>query len=965
MLFRFSRGWKVKVYLIADIVLLMCLLLMFIRNTKLAWVIMILSIPVFAWTFIMLLGNFYYKRKLRGEIFMSKRSSYLNYSRGLSLQNLCIKIEKENDSFQNFAEILNFIDCEKRNLRKNQSSLWQCAVSDIYYYEYLEKLEKILENGAAREEIAELYQEIVQITRKKVYMLFLIQEPACWPSIESVFNAASHDPECETALVYTQFFHQNYMEQVDYYDTYANEMKLPVIRCSEYNLPKESPDVVFMIKPYGNVPEQFQIKHLQRVVPRAVYIPYGMEITTDLAKFGFQYYLHYKAWKHCAYGNIVKEYAKTYGYRNGENIAVWGHPKADHYIDMSKNKENIPNEWKTKINGRKVVLWTPHHLIGLDENGTGTWLIWGGKILKFIQENQDVMFIFRPHPLMMGALVHNNFMTEQEVKALQRKIESMPNVIYDSNPSYHNAFDAADAIITDGTTFSIEFLYTKKPILLTPRNMDAFYQHEEMLKSYYVVNEEKDIENFIKLIRQGEDPLHWERMKFYHNTFFIPKTGTVGENIVANVKKELKKECLAGIEEERLEKNSQDFAASDEGSFGRLTEEKELPLISVLVLCYENTNLLYGMLDTILAQDYLRIELIVSDDGSKDFDRNKIMGYIQSKRKCNIESVQVLKNEENIGTVKHVDHVLRMSKGEFVVITAADDRFASPDVMSSYVESFVSDDKAMWIVAQCSLTSPDYKKTLYTTPTQADRPHFESRDAKRLFSRWSRRSMAVPCCMAFRREAIELIGGIDLNYKYLEDWPLILKLLRQGHAPLFLNKITAIHSTGGVSNSNNRYGVKVRKEFYEDKYMVFEKEVEPYKKKLFPEDKKAYRQYCKEILERHYFFYITCREKTKKQLFWYMLKKPIRFWWRFENAYMSKIIGKVPRKKMVIASHILLIFAFFFFQFRGETAAKWLFYGFGFLEVMAALVLLFGGVGTVFLERHFKKKAQLRKMLVN
>ena len=80
---------------------------------------------------------------------------------------------------------------------------------------------------------------------------------------------------------------------------------------------------------------------------------------------------------------------------------------------------------------------------------------------------------------------------------------------------------------------------------------------------------------------------------------------------------------------------------------------------------------------------------------------------------------------------------------------------------------------------------------------------------------------------------------------------------------------------------------------------------------------------------------------------------------------MSKIIGKVPRKKMVIAAHILLVFAFFFFQFRGEGAAQWVFYGLAFSESVAAIGLLFGSVATVFLEKHFKKKAQLRKNLVN
>jgi len=972
MLFRFSRNWKVKTYLFAVIVLWVCMLpILFIPISEL--IILKIGIGLILglfnmWTFIMVGSNLYYRKKLRGEIFMSEESEYLNYSQGLCLQNLCKKVKKEIDTSQNFTDIINFINFEKRNLRKNQSNLWQCTISTLCYYKYLNKIENALKNNCITEKIEIFSKEIRSITRTKIYVLFLAQEPSCWPSIESVFYAAKKNPDYETALVYTPFFHKDFFKQQDYYDFYVNEMKLPILRHNEYNLPKYSPDVIFMIKPYGNVPEQFQIKHLQCVIPRVVYIPYGMELTTDLAKFGFQYYLHYKAWKHCAYGSIVKEYAKKYGYRNGENIAVWGHPKADHYIDLVKNRENIPKEWKKIINGRKTILWTPHHLIKLDENGTGTWLIWGEKILELIQKNPDVVFIFRPHPLMLGALINNNFMTEKEVEELQRKIENIPNIIWDTNATYYNAFDAADAIIADGTTFSLEFLYTKKPILLTPRNMSAFYQYKDMLESYYIVNSEKDIENFIEIIRKGKDPLYKKRMELYDKTFFVPETGTVGENIMKNVKKVLTEECQE-IEEEigkNTEKNLSITNTIEENilSFKESREEK-LPLISILVLCYKNQKLLYGMLDTIFQQDYPKMELIVSDDGSEDFDKDEIISYIQNKKSCNFVNTMVLQNEQNMGTVKHIDKVLKLVKGDYIILTAADDRFVGTDVMSSYVEEFVSNTEAMWIVARCDLTSPDYKKKVYTTPTEVDKLYFKEGDVRKLFSRWSRRGIAVPCCMMFRREVFELVGGIDLQYKYLEDYPIILKLLRKGYAPLFLDKVIALHSMGGISNSNNRYGVETRKAFYEDKYLLYEKEVEPYKTMMFPEDKKAYKQYRKEILERHYFFFIDYKTKTKRQLFWHMLKKPIRFWWLFENKYMNKMNGKIPRRKMIFTSHILLLFAFFFLQFKGMYKIELLFYALGIMDIIVAVPILFGSITTIFLEKHFKKKDHLRKELVN
>ena len=170
---------------------------------------------------------------------------------------------------------------------------------------------------------------------------------------------------------------------------------------------------------------------------------------------------------------------------------------------------------------------------------------------------------------------------------------------------------------------------------------------------------------------------------------------------------------------------------------------------------------------------------------------------------------------------------------------------------------------------------------------------------------------------------------------------------------------------GGISNSNERHGTEVRKAFYRDKFLIFDKEVEPYKKLLLPEDRKAYKQYRREILYRHYFFYISCKEKTKKQLFWHMLKKPIRFWWMFENKYMAKIKGKIPRKKLLILSNILIFCACFFLNFQGTAFWKYVFGFIGTVDMIFAGILLIIGVGSIPLEKHFMKKAKLRTKLVN
>lgn len=880
-----------------------------------------------------------------------KNSSYLNYTHGMILQNLCADILE--NALADHKAYRKWILQEKECLRRKQPSVWQIPVSTRQYYAYLEKLEDALRCGGA-EAVRQLYDEIKALTRQKIHVIFLTQETFCWPSLESVFLAAQQSPDFEASVIYTPYFHENFSEQTDYLSAYR-ELGVPVLRHNEYDLPQDSPDVAFMIKPYGNVPEQYVVNNIVDIVPRMVYIPYGMEITTDLIRFGFQYFGHYRAWRHCAYGQTVKDYGSKFGYRNGENIAVWGHPKADHYRDAAKNRENIPQEWKERIGSRKTVLWTPHHLVNLDETGTGTWLIWGEHILKAALEHPELFFIVRPHPLMMGALVNTGSLTQAQVDHIRKRIDDAENMVWDTHDDYRFAFDASDAIITDGTTFSVEYLYTKKPILLTPRNMDGFYLYEEMLECYYIVNSIQDISDFMEMIQTGKDPLQGKRYALHDRTFLIPEHCTVGENIVSQVKIELEKEC-AQMSFTNHENQNTVLPASEP------MQEVQFPLVTILLLCYKNQELLYGMLDTIFKQDYPRIQLVISDDASADFDIEKIENYIDLHKRGNIEQVLVRTNEVNMRTVPHIHTAMQHVEGEYLVFSAADDRFTDNDVISTYVEQFLKNPEKVWLVAKCSVTSPDYRTHMHYLPAPADEPYFAADDAQLLFSRWSRRGMAIPCCMAFKTSAIEMVGGFDLDYLFIEDWPLELKLLRGGNAPIFCNKVTALHSSGGITNSNARYGKEIRRLFYEDKYTVFRKEVNPYLSMLTPEDRKAYKQYLREIMERHYFFFIDLPDTSTAQKVKLILKKPIRFWWMFESKFVSI---QIPRKKLLLAGLAALLVSMPFFSADISPMLDLLYHTLGWLCLGGGLAMAAVSVLSYPLHKYFDYKAKLRKNLVN
>lgn len=98
------------------------------------------------------------------------------------------------------------------------------------------------------------------------------------------------------------------------------------------------------------------------------------------------------------------------------------------------------------------------------------------------------------------------------------------------------------------------------------------------------------------------------------------------------------------------------------------------PLVSVLVVSYNHSAYINECLDSIKNQTYSNIELIVADDFSRD---NSVDVYNTWISDNNYEAKCVF-NERNIGLANTLNNCIKLLKGKYVKIIAADD-FLHPD----------------------------------------------------------------------------------------------------------------------------------------------------------------------------------------------------------------------------------------------------------------------------------------------
>lgn len=93
------------------------------------------------------------------------------------------------------------------------------------------------------------------------------------------------------------------------------------------------------------------------------------------------------------------------------------------------------------------------------------------------------------------------------------------------------------------------------------------------------------------------------------------------------------------------------------------------PLVSAIVLCYNHAPYVIETLDSVRSQTYPHLQLIIIDDCSRDGSPERIQHWIRDHDvRC-----ELILHSENHGICRTLNEALRLSRGEFIAIVAADD----------------------------------------------------------------------------------------------------------------------------------------------------------------------------------------------------------------------------------------------------------------------------------------------------
>lgn len=130
------------------------------------------------------------------------------------------------------------------------------------------------------------------------------------------------------------------------------------------------------------------------------------------------------------------------------------------------------------------------------------------------------------------------------------------------------------------------------------------------------------------------------------------------------------------------------------------------PLVSVIITTHNRGDLLPRAVESVLAQTYNNLEIIIVDDGSTDNTEQLVNSYMQKH-----EQIKYIKHEKALGGNAARNSGIRAASGEFVAGLDDDDEF-TPDRIQVLMNNY-SDEYSLITSRSVKITKTGQQKTRF------------------------------------------------------------------------------------------------------------------------------------------------------------------------------------------------------------------------------------------------------------
>ncbi|MGL4853361.1 MAG: glycosyltransferase [Phocaeicola sp.] len=245
-------------------------------------------------------------------------------------------------------------------------------------------------------------------------------------------------------------------------------------------------------------------------------------------------------------------------------------------------------------------------------------------------------------------------------------------------------------------------------------------------------------------------------------------------------------------------------------------------LISIVVITYNSSKYILETLESIKIQTFQNIELIISDDCSKDNTVAICKEWISANSNSFVRT-QIVTTSVNTGIAANCNRGLNVTEGSWIKFIAGDDILLPNCIELNH--NFILQNNEIKILFSKVLginqqnINIDLEKHFKYPLFKLSKKDFQIRIALSNF---------IPAPTAFiSREVYETIGGFDENIPMMEDWPFWVKAAVNNYTFYYMPCQTVKYR---IHDQSISLGTKSEK--YKESELLARKKVLVYKKKI-------------------------------------------------------------------------------------------------------------------------------------
>ncbi len=237
-----------------------------------------------------------------------------------------------------------------------------------------------------------------------------------------------------------------------------------------------------------------------------------------------------------------------------------------------------------------------------------------------------------------------------------------------------------------------------------------------------------------------------------------------------------------------------------------MAQSDSRPLVSVIVVNYNRADLLRECLDSLVAQTYPCLEILVVDNGSTDTSRELVCGYRDSR-------VRLIGLETNLGFGVPNNIGIKEARGSLIALLN-NDAVADPAWLQHLVEAILTCPDvgicASKILVYGTRVIDKAGHLMYPDGQNRGRGTGEVDDGQ--YDMPGEGLFPDGCAALYRREALEQVGGFDPHFfAYADDADLGLRCRLKGWRCLYEPQAVVQHhrsSTSGAYSADKVYLVE-------------------------------------------------------------------------------------------------------------------------------------------------------------